>query len=240
MATFLYTWNATFLATPQDVEDESLGAQRIRDTKTATGERLAIDHSLAGNGDDGKHLFSTYKASGSHTGFSLDPLDGRVFADQVSGNTELFYQDSSGHVVQLTLAGAVSVADPIPSGTVMFFGQNVAPVGWTQFTAWHDVLLRLVGDGSGGDAGGSWTISGASVGSHVLTVPEMPSHTHTLSTVPNFSGGVGTVLAVNAPSQSWVAAVSDPTGGDGGHTHPFTSDGTWRPLYINAIVCIKN
>jgi hypothetical protein len=118
---FTYTWNATFLATPADTEDESLGAQRIRDTKAAVGERLAVDHAMAGDPNDGKHLWMTLRNRGSVTAAPLDANDGFVFGSQVAGNTELFYQDSLGRVIQLTNGGILAANTsylPLAGGTL--------------------------------------------------------------------------------------------------------------------------
>jgi hypothetical protein len=42
---------------------------------------------------------------------------------------------------------------PIPVGTTMLFLQAAAPTGWTKYTGWNDMALRVV-NGSGGGTGG--------------------------------------------------------------------------------------
>lgn len=126
MTTFAYTWNGTFLATPADTEEEALGAQRIRDTKAAVGERVAIDHSLLGNTDDGKHLWVTLPPQASANAMTLDATNGRVFTAVVGGSTELFYQDSNSAVTQLTSGGAINLTGKFV-GEIFLFGGSTAP-----------------------------------------------------------------------------------------------------------------
>ena len=125
----------------------------------------------------------------------------------------------------------------IPGGTKMLFVQAAAPVGWTLDATHNDKVLRI-NDTTGGGSAGSWTITGVTVASHVLTTSEMPAHTHTevreTSTTALASGGVSPVmfnpLTVNSGS----------TGGSVGHVHGLTSDGNWRPAYVDAIICTKD
>ena len=241
MTTFTYTWNSTFLGQPADTEDESLGAQRIRDTKAAVGERLVVDHSLAGDPNDGKHNWATLRNRASVVAVALDANDGQLFASQVSGNTELFYQDSSGRVVQLTNIGSVSgpAAPIIPAGTNMPFMQAAVPAGWTLRTDLNDQLIR-VSSTTGGGTGGSWTMSGVTIGSHVLTVAELPSHDHGLSTQQLVATTAGTL--VYALVAGTVAGLVSGTsvGGGAGHSHTVASDGTWRPAYVDCVVGTKS
>lgn len=71
--------------------------------------------------------------------------------------------------------------DDIPNGTRSIFYQSSAPTGYTQVTSVNDRVLRVV-SGSGGGSGGSWTITGLTSEEHILTVDEMPAHSHTGST----------------------------------------------------------
>lgn len=243
MTTFVYTWNATFLATPADTEDEALGAQRIRDTKSAVGERLAVDHSMAGDANDGKHVWATLEDAGSTTAWALDAGDGRLFASAVGGNTELFWQDSSGRVIQVTNAGSVaapSTAPVIPSGTNMVFVQAAVPAGWVLRTDLNDQLLRT-NNTAGGSGGGSWTISGLYTQGHSLSINELAAHDHGLSTY--------LLVATNAPSLigtvssgGIVGTVEGTSQGTGAaHDHgAVVADGSWRPAYVDIVVGTKS
>ena len=125
--TFVYTWNSTFLSTPADTEAASLGAQRIRDTKAAVGERLAVDHSLAGDANDGKHTQVTLMAKSSSTPLSLGTGNGALFLapDAVSGLNEGFFQNSGGNVIQLTRGGALLTG--VLVGEIKLWPWNVLP-----------------------------------------------------------------------------------------------------------------
>jgi len=138
------------------------------------------------------------------------------------------------------------------SGTKMSFFQASAPLGWTRDFLNHDALLRVVGSPSGDvfgadgvNGGGVGGIGGISVGSpvvtlgHVLTVPELANHTHThsrLTPVPAKGKAANTKVRTDyieiAP-----LATTQATGGNQAHTHPLTS---WKPKYIDMIVCVKD
>jgi hypothetical protein len=96
-------------------------------------------------------------------------------------------------------------------------------------------ILRLNGEVPG--AGGTWTIGGVTIGATALTIEQIPSHTHV---VPGFvTGG-----AVSAFQSSGNVArngdlPTDATGGSATHTHTFVQDGTWRPKYLDQILCSK-
>ena len=63
----------------------------------------------------------------------------------------------------------------LPSGTKMLFMQASAPTGWTQVTAVNDAMLRIVSGGTGGSTGGSWTLSGVSLGATALSQSQLPN-----------------------------------------------------------------
>lgn len=235
MTTFVYTWNSTFLAQPADNEDESLGAQRIRDTKSAVGERVAVDHSLAGDANDGKHLWATLRNRGSTTPMTLDAGDGRVFGTVMTGNTELFYQDSTGRVLQLTNAGTLNTPNLFPSGTNLLFVQASVPAGWTLRSDLNDALIRVVNT-TGGGTGGSWTISGVTTQAHALVVAELPPHDHGLGGLSVLATGVSTLTSAAPTGTVFGLAPASSVGASVGHTHGVSADGTWRPAYVNSVV----
>lgn len=116
-------------------------------------------------------------------------------------------------------------------GTKMPFYQAAAPVGWTQDVTINDRALRVVGTAGGGQ-GGSLAFSSPTVGSHTLSIAEMPAHTHDYYT--------GTAVTVFHPDSHFYVAwnpgmvASASTGGGGGHDHPLAL------AYIDVIVCTKN
>lgn len=104
---FSRTWNAAYEAQPADTENISLGAGRIRDLKSDLQERLEIDHSHAGDADDGKHKQVTFLVP-----LGADPANiadhGFLYTKDVNSKVELFWEDEDGSVLQITSAGALT------------------------------------------------------------------------------------------------------------------------------------
>ena len=125
MTTFTTTWNPTFEAQPSDSENVSLGAGRIRTLKESISERMEVDHSFAGDADDGAHKKVTLLEQGSDPSNAANT--GFVYSKDVSGITELFYEDSAGTVTQLTQNGGLAL---MPPGVVSPFAGSAAPTGW--------------------------------------------------------------------------------------------------------------
>ncbi len=140
-----------------------------------------------------------------------------------------------------------------PSGTRLIFPQASAPTGWTQITTINDRVIRVT-NGSGGGTGGSWTISGLSGGSHThttaghtLTISEIPSHTHSISTTLVRRAGNANYIGGAYEGSNWTGN-TDATGGGAAHDHGNTgsstttvnSDSSWRPAYLDVIVAEKS
>lgn len=135
-----------------------------------------------------------------------------------------------------------------PAGTKMVFYQASAPTGWTQDVAVNDQMLRVV-SGSGGGTGGSWTISGATVDGTAITTAQLPVVTGSMEGVQfnssgNSASGVFSLTdqgdRANGGGNLEQKRVDFNLGGGETHTHGLTSDGTWRPAYINIIVATKD
>ena len=121
----------------------------------------------------------------------------------------------------------------VPDGNTvnMVFEESTAPTGWTQDTAHNDLMPRIV-NGTGAGTGGSWTISGLTMG----------SHTHSVGFTSQVASG-STVLTDNTGGNS-VTTLS--------HTHQVTgttgfnnisginSSGAWRPAYLDLIICNRD
>jgi hypothetical protein len=132
----------------------------------------------------------------------------------------------------------------IPAGTRMMFVQNTVPTGWTFDSSLNDRVVLVTNIlGSGGTSGGDWDITGLSADPHALDISEIPSHQHDI-----FGGGGGdenVTYNFNGPdgSASHSGVGGRPTelaGGGVSHSHAVSSDGTWRPNYVNVIICTKN
>jgi len=112
---FTDTWDANFKDDPANSENRSLGAQRIRETRRAVEERLLIDHSLAGDADDGKHTVVTLIQQGA------DPVpagtNSSIFAkDSGSGEEDLYFKNDGGELTQITDAGALFDTPTLSAG----------------------------------------------------------------------------------------------------------------------------
>lgn len=176
---FLDTWNGAYEGIPADNENTNLGANRIRDFKVNIRERVQVNHSFAGDANDGKHTAINLMAQSGNP--SVAGTDGFLFTKPVGGVTELFWMDSAGEVLQLTSLGKLNSA-PFPSGTNMMFLNPAPPVGWTQIIGLADRMIRLT-DGAGTGIGGSWTLSGTSVSTTVTTT----TTTTTTTTAPTIT-----------------------------------------------------
>ena len=150
----------------------------------------------------------------------------------------------------------------VPQSTTSVFFQTSAPTGWAKVTTHNDKTLRVVGPGNGGGSGGSISFTSAfpnstkpisasasisgTVGPHVLSTPQLPSHTHAngghIGLTPT---GGGDVSSGPGWSRSFPGVGSN--GGNQAHAHPFSGGSAsfstsldLRVQYINVIVCSFN
>ena len=150
----------------------------------------------------------------------------------------------------------------IPLGTAWSFHQTTAPTGWAKVTTHNNTALRVVGPGNGGGSGGSISFTSAfpnstkpisasasisgTVGPHVLSTPQLPSHTHNNGGHIGLSPtGGGDVSSGPGWSRSFPGVGSN--GGNQAHAHPFSGGSAsfstsldLRVQYINVIVCSFN
>jgi len=170
------------------------------------------------------------------------------------------------------------ISSEFESGTRMAFAQAAAPTGWTVETCatYNNAALRIITAATSGTGGGTAgsnefntafstsidvVVSGiaASVtgdtGSTTLTISQIPSHTHTVST-NLVVGQTDTSRTTNPPTVDGGAfAATQPTfatgetGGNQGHTHSLNNHhhvvsaaGSFNlnPKYVNFIVCTKD
>jgi hypothetical protein len=164
-----------------------------------------------------------------------------------SGGTGITSPGSSGNVLTSngTAWASTALPSPFPSGTVMLFGQTAAPTGWTKdVTNNNNSALRVVtGTASTGGsvdfttAFASQTPSGTvfvagSAGATTLSIPQIPSHSHT--------AGENTPRASGPSPVRNPATTGNPTGAEGGggsHDHPLSiSSSTFTGNAINLAV----
>jgi hypothetical protein len=152
-----------------------------------------------------------------------------VAGDLQRNAADMKYHDGTA---SRTLATQAYVDALLVSGTrIGAFDQDSAPTGWTRDAVINDKVIRIV-TGARSD-GGSWTISGLSVDSHVLSIAEMPAHNH--GTYRRTAAGPW-----GTPGGTTAVDVAQNTGGGGGHVHGLTAGSSWRPLHRDMILCEKD
>jgi hypothetical protein len=165
-----------------------------------------------------------------------------------NGGTGLTSPGSSGNVLTSngTTWTSASLPSPlIPSGTVMLFAQTAAPTGFTKNTSTGDnhALRVVTGTASSGGSvdfstaftsqtpSGTVSVSG-SAGATTLTIPQIPSHSHTAGNSTPRASGPAPVRSVDATG---IATGSE--GGGGSHDHPLSiSSSTFSGNAINLAV----
>lgn len=166
MTVFTRVWDAAYEAIPPDNQNVSQGASRIRNTRADVGERLVVDHSWAGDVDDGMHKQVTL----------VDPLGAKptqandetyIYSKDVGGTAELFFEDEAGNEIQLTSAGSLGLAGQAILGDLTgdvignLTGDVTGDVTGNADTAsaWATGrTITLTGDATG--VSGAWTGSG--------------------------------------------------------------------------------
>ena len=257
MTTFTDTWNATFETLPPDTgEAASIGASRIRALKKAIRERVAVDHSIAGDAHDGKHKQITLRvAAGDPT---LDAGDGALYTKLIGAINELFLKDSAGNVKQLTAGGqlSLSASQTFPAGTRVLFQQTAAPTGWTKeaTATYNDAAPRIVTGAvatGGVDAFSTHFGAGKSTAAHTLVIAEIPPHTHGQDAhghniLSGDSGGGGIFMAPvgdSGPGTSRAnivqaaTATNQNTGGGGSHSHTLNN---FNIKFADCIIATKD
>lgn len=178
--------------------------------------------------------------NGSLFDAEFDPIAIAVASkiNKVAGETgEIPKFTSSG---QLESSGFTPANISFVSGTVMSFFQASAPTGWTQVTAHNDAMLRVVSGAGGGSGGSASPITNShahTTAGHVLTIAEMPAHTHTY-TFKSTTGGSSAGGDPNSINNSTLNTGS--AGSNNSHSHGNTGSNTWSPKYINMIIASKD
>jgi hypothetical protein len=130
----------------------------------------------------------------------------------------------------------------LSSGTVMLFGQSVAPTGWTRKIDWQDnAMICYAATGSIGSGGGispqsTHTHTG---GSHALTEAELPSHRHTVYLSNEGSGGSGGGPSPPANGSDVTDSYTGYIGSGSSHSHGATGANT-APYYQEVIAATKD
>lgn len=133
------------------------------------------------------------------------------------------------------------------AGTVMWFYQDTPPSGWTTITGIGDTLLAVKGGSnkyqSFGPKKGGWSQS-----NHVLSIEEIPSHTHRVLKTKDNTGSsneLGPVRGKNVSTEFFDTLATGGTGstsalGKSGKTKGHNHGDTWRPAANVGILASKN
>ena len=126
----------------------------------------------------------------------------------------------------------------VPQGAIILWDGASCPAGYTRLTSYDDKFL--VGSSVAGTTGGSLTHDhGGETGGHVLTISEIPNHSHTVTATATESGGNGGI-AGGTQNTSWDGnATTNAVGGGNGHTHPIAA-ANHRPPFATILLCKKN
>lgn len=128
MTVFTRTWDAAYEAQPADTENINLGATRIRNFKEDIQERVVVDHSFAGDENDGIHLKVTMPNSAVPT---FPATMGGLYAVDDATSIDLYWRDEDGNTntritrnggLNPTFAGAVSVGGLLTANALVVVG----------------------------------------------------------------------------------------------------------------------
>ncbi|KKM62408.1 hypothetical protein LCGC14_1522000 [marine sediment metagenome] len=241
------------MVTPPFLPDESKPADSDIVSQYPAVERLFRDivesWLLIDHDTDGEHTQVTLPELGA------DPTavanTGFVYTKDDAADTELFYRDDSGNIVQLTQDGGPGPQmAAFPATTSMLFYQSAAPTGWTKDVAatLGNHAIRVMTDvaWSGGSKGATAFDSvfgaGKTAGATTLTAAQsgLPAHLHSAApgdaSANNVTGGNPNFWAGQNPVGS---KNTGSTGGDAAaesHNHTLSLDLN----YINVIRATKD
>ena len=131
-----------------------------------------------------------------------------------------------------------------PVGTKMTFFNTVVPLGWVQDTTNNDSMMRVV-QSAGGGVGGTESPTSINFGhahttnGHVLTIAEMPAHTH--GAISGQDSQFGTHFDATSVTNNGIINTQSAGGGEAhGHGNTGTASLTWSPKYLNMIIGNKD
>ena len=158
-----------------------------------------------------------------------------------ANGTHIIFNDSTTQATQ---------AIEFVSGTVMLFRQNTAPTGWTKSSSFDNAALRVVSGTinasqsgvvpfTGAFANTTPTVtvdsSGLSAGATTLTTSQIPSHSHSVTSIIA-GGGVVNALPAHPSTYACAAASSwntNNTGSGSSHSHSMSGSATATSSAIN-------
>lgn len=160
----------------------------------------------------------------------------------VATEAEINYLDGVSGPIQAQI-GNLEANLHAPINTVMLFLQAAAPSGWVLVTSYADRVLRVHTSFSG--TGGSWTISGHTLGTTTLSASQSGNrlHNHGVGRF-DYVGTGGNYQVTAAGNGNFLQNASGVTSEDEQaasqpHGHTLSFNGAWRPAYVDAIPCKK-
>ncbi len=204
---------------------------------------ILVDHDTAG-----EHEKITLPELGADPSNVTDT--GFLYTKDDSTDTELYYEDAAGNVIQLTEDGAIKDAQgyvgvlSAPSTTSMLFYQDAAPAGWTKDTTTLDNhALRVVSStawstgSKGNTAFDSVFGSGKNAGATTLTWEQSGLRAHKHNIVIGNATGTGKIEQLTGSTANNIntdnVAAQDASQS---HNHSLSLDIN----YINVIRCTKD
>ena len=199
-------------------------------------------------------LFGSVNYKGSGTTVTVDTASdevihtahGKSVGDRVHFSTTVTLPSRTGgggillattvYCVQSTTTDRYKIADTCGGGAI-----DITTTGSGTHTDYFNFVTpdargrNPVGTGAGGGltsrtigaTGGVESAGPTITGSHVLTIAEMPAHTHTV-----FSTTTGSSALSSGNIGLGGGAQTGSTGGDGGHTHTITPTDTMNPFLV--------
>ncbi len=236
------------MATPPFLPDETKPADGDIVSQYPAVERLfrdiVEDWLLIDHDTDGEHTQVTLPELGADP--SAVANTGFLYTKDDAADTELFYRDDSGNIVQITQDGGPGPQMAVfSSGTKLLFPQASAPTGWTKDTDQHDKALRIVNTSGGGAAGNTEMTavfgSGKTAGATTLTSAQsgMPGHEHTYNKVViNVGSGVigDSGFAANQPISAPTTGQAAGQNAASSHNHSLSLD----LQYVDVIKATKD
>ena len=204
------------------------------------GSTIIDNHSLFYNLD--------YATSG-HTGFSQTPHDNTEHSETYILSTDVTYENLNINGFVGSLASQIAAGNhthpeyvDVPTTTIMLFESDIVITGYSLLTGVNDELVYITkGSAAGGEVGGTlksgstWTQpihvhTISTDGSHthttndtVLTIANLPAHTHTYSAMGPDQESLYLNVAPTAERMSNPAGVyTEYTGSGLGHGHGVT------------------
>lgn len=179
---FAQTWDE---ATPPGTADANTLDTIIQGLKTSMRERFQRGGGYwpsAHDEDAGEHAYATLREQAAKP--TAEANKGYVYTKDVSGVTELFFEDSAGNEIQLTTGGALKETVNAKTGDFLPSGVTTARAGWTNVSATYtDRFMRVNAT--------PLTTGGTDTHAHGAGSYAGPAHTHTVSTSTEADAGSG-------------------------------------------------